>query len=70
MKYNCEFTKEEIETLLHVIARGYMTYSIKKNTPFSDIYDQAVKEHNDKLDELRIKLKDVYKKIDDGKEKI
>ena len=64
MKYNCELTKEELETLLHATAKGYMPYNDYKNTPFSNAYNQVAKEHNDKLDSIRIKLKDIYRKID------
>jgi len=72
MQYTCEFTKEEIEVLVEVTAQAYLPYdrSLYEDRILQEIYNQSVKDFNDKLDEIRIKLKDIYKKANDDKERI
>lgn len=61
-RYNCKFTKEQIEVLLQETTHAYMDYNdgFYQDAEIQKQYKECVKHHNDLIDCIRIELKEKF----------
>ena len=59
-EYTIKFNVEELETIYSLIGNEYWDYD-NEDDEYSEQYNSFVKYHNDRIDNIRIKIKEVIK---------